>query len=324
MTVAYIEGIANPELVTTAAERLRAIRVDGVVTSTQIGGLIRDHPRSIFPTIRATERVDITVWRLLQGAVAIMLDGDPFVLLAPAPLIDFYRTAMDYSSSWVDTSFVRMIRFLGWIFGIYLPALYVALAMVTPSILPNNLFVVMQAASIGLAFPAIIQIVLMILVIETLREAAIRLPKALSTTIGTVGAIVVGTAIVKAGLVNTQIIVMTTLTALSLFSTPVYELASTWRIINWFMLSIALVLGIVGIVLGTMAIIAVLVDMTTFGTPYFEPWAPFRAVDWHDSVVRVPWTMITHRWTGPQPQRFQWRRKQEIVSRPDLKRNRLR
>ncbi len=323
LSVAYLEGVANPAVVSTVMERVEALDVDGVMTITQIAGLIRDHPRSIFPTVRQTERVDIAVWRLLQGAVLVMMDGDPFVLIAPAPLIDFYRTAMDYSSSWVDTSFVRIIRFMGWLFGIYLPAVFVALAEVNPSILPTSLFVIFQGSNIGLPFPPVVQVVLMILVIETLREAALRLPKALSTTIGTVGAIVVGTAVVKAGLVDTQIIVIMTLTALSLFATPVYELTGTWRVVGFLMLGAALYLGILGIALMTVAFVAVLVDMKSFGTPYFEPWAPFRPDDWGDAVLRLPWVDITGRWTAPRSPRPTWRRTSAVSTHPRLQKGKM-
>lgn len=323
VSVAYLEDVANPALVTTVIERLKRVEVASAVTITQIGGLIRDHPRSIFPTVRQTERVDLAVWRLLEGAVVIMMEGDPFVLIAPAPLIDFYRTAMDYSSSWVDTSFVRLIRFVGWVLGIYLPAVYVALAEVNPSVLPSSLFIIMQGSNIGLAFSPIIQVILMILVIETLREAALRLPKVLGTTIGTVGAIVVGTAVVKAGLVDTQIIVIMTLTALSLFATPVYELTATWRVMGFAMLTAGFVLGIVGIVLATMAFVAVLADMRSFGAPYFAPWAPFRVRDWGNAVWRLPWTRITVRPTAPRPQQKSWRIPRPVRSRPLLRRGKM-
>ncbi|MCY0879897.1 MAG: spore germination protein [Firmicutes bacterium] len=322
-TVAYLEGVANEALVRTVVERIQAVDIDGAVNVTQLAGLIRDHPLSIFPTIRQTERLDLAVWRLLEGAVVIMMDGDPFVLIAPAPLIDFYRTAMDYSSSWIDTSFVRTVRFLGWIMGIYLPALFVALSEVNPSVLPTSLYVVMQGSNVGLPFPPVVQVALMIIVIETLREAALRLPKALSTTIGTVGAIVVGTAVVKAGLVDTQIIVIMTLTALSLFSTPVYELTGTWRAIGFLMLVSALYFGIMGIALLTVAVIAVLVDMRTFGTPYFEPWAPFRGPEWVDAVWRVPWTRITRRWSGPRSPKRDWRRPVTVEAEPLLNKGRI-
>ena len=323
VSLAYLDGLTNPALVTTVTERLRAINVDGLVGVTQVAGLIRDHPRSIFPTIRQTERVEMAVWRILQGAVVVLMDGDPFALIAPAPLIDFYRTAMDYSSSWIDSSFVRGIRFFGWALGIYLPALFVALTEVNPSVLPAELLASVQGSAIGLPFPEVIQVILMVLVIETLREASLRLPKPLSTTIGTVGAIVVGTAIVKAGLVDTQIIVIMTLTALSLFSTPVYELTSTWRIIGFLMLGASYFFGLVGITLVTMGVIAVLVDMRTFGAQYFEPWAPFRVSDWGDAIWRLPWTMVTQRWSAPRPLHPRWHRPETVNSHPRLKRGKM-
>lgn len=319
VSVAYLEEIANPALVATVIDRVKSINIDGAVTVTQIAGLIRDHPHSIFPTIRQSERVDFAVWRLLEGATLVMMDGDPFVLIAPAPLIDFYRTAMDYSSSWIDTSFVRFIRFSGWLLGIYLPALYVALSEVNPSVLPSSLFVILQGSNAGIPFPPIIQVILMIVVIETLREAALRLPKVLATTIGTVGAIVVGTAVVKAGLVDTQIIVIMTLTALSIFSTPTYELTATWRVINFLILGTALYLGIFGIVLMTMAILVVVIDMQSFGTPYFAPWAPFRMRDWVDAIWRLPWTNITRRLTIFRSLRPTWRKPATVSRKPHLR-----
>ncbi len=307
VAVAYLEGVANPSLVDTLVGRVRQIEVAGISTSTQIAGLIRDHPRSIFPTIRATERVDAATWHILQGGAALLTNGDPFVLLAPAPLVTFYRTAMDYSSAWADAAFTRIIRLISWGLGLYLPALYVALAEVNPSLLPTSLYIMMQGGHSGLPFSPLLEIVLMIVVIEVLREAAIRLPKFLSTTIGTVGAIVVGTAVVRAGIVDSQIIVMMTLTALALFATPTYELTGAWRLVGFLLLIGAAILGILGIVLTTVAVVAVVLDMKSFGVPYFAPGAPFRAADWSDSVWRAPWTLVRHRRTEARPQQGTWR-----------------
>lgn len=307
VTIAYLEDIANPSLVATVINRVNAIQLGGIAQITTLASLIRDHPRSIFPTIRQTERVDVAHRHLLEGSVLVMMDGDPFVLIAPSPLIDFYRTAMDYSTAWIDASFMRIIRFLGWLMGIYLPALYVALAEINPGTLPGSLYVTMQGSNTGLAFSPIVQIVLMIIVIETLREAALRLPKALSTTIGTVGAIVVGTAVVKAGFVDPQLIVLMTLTALSLFSTPIYELTTSWRILGFILLLAAAVLGLLGMVLVTVAIVAVLTDMRSFGSPYFVPWAPFRASDWPDAIWRLPASDLWRRSTNARPTKTAWR-----------------
>ncbi len=295
VAVTYIEGITNPELVKTAIDRLSRIAIDSYANSTLIAGLIRDHPHSIFPTIRATERVDVAVWRLNEGKIVMLVDGDPFVLIAPAPLSEFYRTAMDYTGPWYDATFVRLIRFAGWSLGIYLPAVYIAVTEVDPSLVPSALLIIILGDHAGLPFPPIVEVSLMIFVVEILREAALRLPKILGTTIGTVGAIVVGTAVVKAGLVSPQIIVLMTLTALSFFSAPVYELTGTWRLIGFVMLAAAFLLGMLGIIVASVVMIAELTTMSSFGVPYLTPWTPFRWKDWKDHMVRMDWTLFKTR-----------------------------
>ncbi len=293
--VAYIEGLTNPSLIDAVKMRLAAVRIDGRPNSTLVGGLIRDHPRSVFPTIRSTERVDVACMALLEGRVVICVDGDPFVLIAPAPLIDFYRTAMDYSDAWYDTSFIRVIRLLGWAMGVYLPALYIALTEVNTNLLPPALLIITAGDHAGLPFPPVTEALMMVFVIEVLREAALRLPKALSTTIGTVGGIVVGTAVVKAGLVSPQMIVVITLTALSFYSVPVYELTGTWRLMNFLMLMLASIVGIYGIILVTIWMMGALISLNSFDTPYFAPFAPFRLREWTDVLARMPWTWLRHR-----------------------------
>jgi spore germination protein KA len=322
VSVAYLDGVVNTALVETIMARLHALDIDGIANATMVGGLVRDHPYSIFPTLRHTERVDVASWHLIQGEVAVMVDGDPFILLAPAPLASFYRTAMDYSSAWPDASFTRCIRFGGWILSLYLPALYVAFTQVNINLLPTQLLVIITGSHAGLPFSPLVEIVLMIGIIEILREAAVRLPQMLSTTIGTVGAIVVGTAIVRSGVVDNQIIVLMTLTALSLFTTPVYDLVGPWRIMAFSLLAGAAILGFLGVVLVTMVYIAVITDMESFGTPYFTPWAPFRITDWGDVLMRTPWIMSRTRWTSARPFDIVWRRPTSIDPPPHLLRAR--
>ncbi|WP_028963300.1 spore germination protein [Sulfobacillus thermosulfidooxidans] len=322
VVLAYIEGLANPSLIQTCLNRLEHVKISGHANSTLIAGLIRDHPRSIFPTIRATERVDIACWRLLEGKVVILVDGDPFVLIAPAPLGDFYRTAMDYSGAWYDTSFVRMIRLLGWILGIYFPALYIALTEVNPNLIPSTLLVITLGDHAALPFSPFVEAILMVVIVEVLREAALRLPKPMSTTIGTVGAIVVGTAVVKAGFVSPQIIVVITLTALSFYSVPVYELTGTWRLVNVVMLLVSAVMGILGILLVTLLLIGTLSAMTSFGTPYFEPATPFRRTDWKDYLIRLPWTVLRTRLSAARPLAIVTSQHEKVPEPVHLKRGR--
>ncbi len=301
VAVTYLDGLTNPALVETGIARLEQVKIAGRSNATMLAGLIRDHPRSIFPTIRPTERVDVACWRLLEGKIVILVDGDPFVLIAPAPLADFYRTAMDYSNAWYDSSFVRTIRLLGWMLGVYFPALYIALTEVNTNLVPASLLEITLGSHAALPFSPFEEALLMIIIIEILREASLRLPKPMGTTIGIIGAIVVGTAVVKAGFVSPQIIVIITLTALSFYTGPVYELTGTWRLLNVAMLFAADILGIFGIVLLTMALVGSLTRMTSFGTPYFVPYTPVRLQDLKDYLVRAPWVLLRQRLSSSRP-----------------------
>lgn len=301
VAVAYLEGLANPALIHAVIERLEHVSIDGRATGTLLSGLIRDHPRSIFPTMRATERLDTACQELLQGKVVVLIDGDPFTLVAPTCLADFYRTAIDYNEAWYDTSFVRMLRLVAWGLGVYLPALYIALTEVNTDLIPHALLILTAGNHAGLPFPPIVEAVLMVVVIEILREAALRLPSVLSTTIGTVGAIIVGTVVVKAGMVSPQMIFVITLTALSFYTVPVYELTGTWRIVNFIMLMAAAITGIYGLVLVTVWLIGTLISLESFGTPYFAPIAPFRLHDWSDFLLRLPWTRMRERLSTARP-----------------------
>lgn len=323
VAVTYIHGLANPALVQVSIERLHRVSIDGRFNGTVLAGLIRDHPRSIFPTIRSTGRLDATCQALLEGKVVILVDGDPDALIAPAPLIDFYRTAMDYSDAWYDVSFVRLLRIGGWAVGVYLPALYIALTQVNTNLIPHALLIITAGAHAGLPFPPVVEALIMVFVIEILREAALRLPKVLSPTIGTVGAIIVGTAVVKAGIVSPQMIFVITLTALGFYTVPVYELTGSWRVVNLVMIAAAAIMGIYGVVIVTVWFIGALISLESFGVPYFEPMAPFRAIDWRDLWIRVPWTWLRRRPTSARPMRSRNIGPSVTVPPPNLKRRRL-
>ena len=304
--IVYLAGLAAPTVVETVRQRLQGLSVDAATNATRVGSLIRDHSWAFFPTVRYTERVDLAAFQIEQGKVAILVSGDPAVITVPATLSDFYRTSADYSAAWYDASFIRIIRGLAWGFGLFLPALYIALTEVNPDLISPTLFDLVAGSHTGLPFTPLVEVVVMILVIEILREAALRLPKVLGSTIGTVGAIVVGTAVVKAGFVSPQIIVLMTLTALSLFSVPTYELLASWRLMSWMMLGAGFVLGVYGIVLLTLWLSVVLIGLSSFGTPYLTPIAPWRPKDWDNLFIRAPWTTLRRRLTESQTQDLKW------------------
>ncbi|PSR32097.1 MAG: spore germination protein [Sulfobacillus benefaciens] len=306
--VVALRGVVNPGLLETVMYRLHRIHMDAIPNATQVGSLIRDHPRSIFPTLRYTEHVDFVVWGLEQGKIAVLVDGDPFVIVLPATLWDFYQTPMDYNSPWYDASFVRFIRIAGFFVTLYFPSLYIVFTTTNQNLVPYQLLTTIIGSHIGLPFPPILEAILMIFVIEIIREAALRLPKALSTVLGTMGAIVVGTAIVKAGFVSSQIIVIMTVTALSFYSVPAYELVGSWRLVNFVLLASAQFWGLFGVLWVSLALVVELDSMVSFGVPYLSPWIPVNWRSLKDSVVRLPLGQWRQRLGSIRPPRMSWNR----------------
>lgn len=293
--VAHIEGLTNPELVAAVKRKLSSGKISSLHLSEQLVPLLASHPSSLFPQVRSTERVDVVARELTMGKVCIMVDNNPFALMVPNTLMDFYQTLEDYTMSFWSATVERIIRFLGLFLGLLLPPLYIALTSVNPELLPTKLIITVAGSRVGLPLPPIFEVLTMWIIIEVLREAAIRLPKQLSTTLGTVGAIVVGTAVVKAGIVSPLMIVIITLTALGLYTSPSYEMAVPWRVLFWLLVTLSYFFGLYGIILGLVGILGHLASLENFGVPYLSPFGPYRWRDLKDSIMRFPDSALTKR-----------------------------
>lgn len=304
--IAYLTNVANPQFVEMMRERLSRIEAVGILNATMVGSLIRDHPRSIFPTVRYTEHVSFVKWQLLQGRVAVLTDGDPFAIIAPATFRDFYSTPMDYSSGWYDASFVRIVRVVGFVISVLLPSLYIVFSSVDQQLVPYQLLLIVMGSHTGLPFSPFVEAVIMIFMIEVIREAALRMPKPLAGALGTMGAIVVGTAIVKSGLVSNQVIVIITVTALSLFSVPAYEMVGAVRLFDIALIIAGAVFGLFGVVATGFTVSALLLSMSSFGVPYLAPIVPPHWDNWRDTWVRLPYGQIEARPTALRPLNLNW------------------
>lgn len=292
--VAHIEGLTNPAVVAAVKNRIHRIRRDGVQDLAEITTYLQER-RPLFPQFRLTERVDGVVRDLLRGKVALLVDNTPFVATLPSVLMDFYQTTQDYVFMFWEGSLVRIIRALGLMLGLFLMPLYIALFSVDPDLVPTKLVLTVVASRLGIPFPPVMEVIIMWVIIEILREGANRLPTELAMTLGTVGAVVVGTAIVKAGIVDPLLIVMVTLTALALFTTPAFELTAAWRWLFWVLILGAYVLGVLGILVVSVIIVAYLSSLESFGVPYLSPIGPLNFADLKDSIVRFPLDLFNNR-----------------------------
>ena len=295
VAIAYIKGIAAPELVDEVKKRLETIDIDVIMESAYIEQLIEDCWWSPFPTVQETERPDKVVASIVEGRVAILVDTTPFALLVPANINMFMVSPEDAYIRWSGGSFVRLLRFGANFIAILLPALYIALTAFHPEMLPHGLALSIAATRENIPFPAFVEAFIMELSLELLREAGIRLPGPISNTIGIVGALVVGTAAVQASLVSPVMVIVVAFTAIAAFAVPTTSFGLAIRQIRFLFMIFATVLGLYGIMLGLLLLLGHLATLKSFGLGYLEPFAPLSLSDLKDTMFRFPLAAMDNR-----------------------------
>lgn len=288
VALVYMKNLANPELVKKVESRLKKISLDAVLSSGYIQELTEDNSYSIFPQHINTERPDHTSYYLLNGYVAILLDGDPTALIVPASFFTFFKTPDDYSNRWMIASFVRFVRLIGFITAFQLPAIYIATVSFHSNVLPLQLFFTIQGSLTRVPFPPLVEAMLLELIFELLREAGLRLPNRVGQTIGIVGGLVIGDAIVKAGMVSYTMIIVVALTAISSFLIPSNEMGSAIRFMRFPLMIAASLFGYIGITFGLALIFIHLCKLESFGQPYLRPLSPINLQELKDTFLRLP------------------------------------
>lgn len=309
--VMYLKSVANPELVAEVKRRINGVSTDYVPDIGVLEQFIEDHPNVLFPQMLSTERVDRVTAHLVEGRVAILLDGSPFAHLVPISFFTFFHSADDFSlKPWI-ANFMRLIRLLGTLMSVILPSLYLAISYFHPEALPTELALAIAGARERVPFPAFFEILLMEFAFELIREAGLRVPGLLGSTIGIVGAIILGQAAVQANLVSPIMVVIIALTGLASFTIPDYRLSSAFRIMRFFFLFFAATLGLVGVSLCLLLIIVLLVSMKSFGLPYMVPIGP-KTIAGLDIIRRGP---VYRQEMRPDAINTQDRRRQPHISR---------
>ncbi|TDQ36084.1 spore germination protein [Aureibacillus halotolerans] len=295
VAVLSMDGITNEENVSMAKERLKNIDFDQINDSSYLAQMLSDNQNSIFPQFIDTERPDRVSSVLAEGKVVILLDGSPTALLAPTTLLEYFSAFEDYFLNWIVASAFRIIRLFSVSFSILATPLYVAVLTYHYEMIPRDLMPALITTRREVPFPPIIEALFLELTIELLREAGARLPTKVGQTIGIVGGIVIGTASVDAGLTSNVLLIIVALAALSSFTTPVYKMSNTIRLIRFPLLLTAQIWGLVGIAASIIFILAHLLRLKSLGRPYLEPVFPLRLVDFKDSFIRLPFTKQTKR-----------------------------
>jgi spore germination protein len=295
LAVLYIDGIASPDLVQEVMSRLDRIKIDAILESGYIEELIEDSPWSLFPQIQNTERPDTVAANLLEGRVAIIVDGTPFVLILPATFWQFLQASEDYYNRFHISIFLRLLRIIFVFLAISMPSLYVAVTTYHQEMIPTNLLFSIAASREAIPFPAFVEALIMELSFEALREAGVRLPKIVGQAVSILGALVVGQAAVQAGIVSAPMVIVVSITGIASFTIPRYNMQIALRLLRFPLMFLAGMFGLFGIVLGILIILTHLCKLRSFGIPYFWPGAPMSFKALKDVFIRVPWWAMNRR-----------------------------
>lgn len=288
IALVYIDDIVNIEVLKELRRRLKRIDIDAILDSGYIEQFIEDNENTPFPQVQSTERPDVVSAALYEGRIGIIVDGSPFVLIVPAVLVDFFQAPDDYYSSWITGTFVRFLRLIGIMTSLIMPALYVAVTSFHADLIPTKLAYTIAASREGVPFPAYVEVFLMEAALAFLIQAIIKLPKAISSTIGIVGGLIIGQSAVSAGLVSPIMIIILGTTAITTFLIPNYEVTAAFTYFRIMIIILSAVLGLYGIMLGVIFLVIHLTRIKSFGIPYLAPAVDLVWSDMKDLFVRLP------------------------------------
>ena len=287
----YMEDLVRPEVLAQVEKQLDAMHIAGLLDSGSMEQLLERRKYSPFPQLQMTERPDKTASALLEGRVVLLADNTPYAILLPATLNTFFQAAEDYYERWEIMSFIRLIRYAAAFFAVALPGLYIAFAVYHPQLMPTALALKVASTRGAIPFSVIGEVLIMELAFELLREAGIRLPSPVSSTIGIVGGIIIGSAAVEAGIVSPVVVIVAALTGICTFVIPNVSIVSGLRISKYLVILLASVFGLFGVWAALLLLLGHLAGLTSYGIPYLYPYCSSSINndrDWEDSIFRLP------------------------------------
>jgi len=293
--IAYIAGLANEGFLKELRRRILRFGGDSIFDSGNVEELIADRQLTPFPLVYNSERPDSVASHLLEGKLAVIVEGSPFVLSAPVTFQDFFQSAEDYYQPFLMASAIRLIRYFSFMLALLLPSAYVALITFHHELIPTEFLLSVMAQREGIPFPAFVETFIMEITFEVLREAGIRMPRAIGPTVSIVGGLVIGQAAVEAGIISNIMVIIVALTAIASFVSPIYSMSVSTRLLRFILITLAACMGMYGVLLGLIAMVLHLTSLRSFGVPYLAPIAPFKWRQLRDVFVRLPISVLKKR-----------------------------
>jgi len=289
ISIMYIHEIADLDMVQNMISIIKSLQVEGVLEGEYLEECLRGERQfSIFPTFYNSDRPDSISAGIMEGKIAIFVDGSPFTLLAPAVFADFMQSAEDYYQSFIYSSIIRILRYLSLFICMLAPSIYIALTTFHQDMIPTVLLLSLSAQREGVPFPAFVEAMIMEVIFEILREAGLRMPRTVGQAVSIVGSIVIGQAAVEANIVSAVMVIVVAITAIASFVIPSYTMALPIRLLRFGFMGLAAMFGVYGLTVGIIMLLVHLNGLHSFGVPYLSPLANYNSSKQKDAILRFP------------------------------------
>ncbi len=276
ISINYIKGVADDNNIIKIKKKLQDIDVDGILDCATIIHYIEGENKSVFPTIKRTERPDAVSNALLEGKIIIMTDTSPFALILPTFLADFINPINDNYVKSINVSFIKILRLLSFVLSMVTPGLFVAIINYNQETIPTSLLINFSIQRSGVPFPSIVEVLLLLLICDILRESDLRFPSNFGSAISILGALLIGDAAVNAGIVSPITIIITAFTFISSLIFTELEIDNALRYYRYLFLFFAAFLGLYGIFICSILFLINVISISSLNSPYFAPIAPFN------------------------------------------------
>ena len=295
LSITYINNIVEKEKIKKIKKELKQLDIDGLIDSGPIRDYLTKNNHCAFPTIISTERPDKCTQELLNGKIIIIVENTPFALIIPGIFIDIFHTPEDNYQQPINVSITRILRFIGFFITLFTPAIYIALTTYNFEVIPDNLLISIAIQRQGVPFPTVIETILMLITFEILRESDIRLPNQMGAAVSIVGALVLGDAAVKAGIVSPIVIIVVAITSVSGLLFTDIDVVNGIRIWRFIFIIAATSLGLIGLLISGIMFITKLSSLEILDIPYLSAISPFNLQEQKNTILKFQKTKIKKR-----------------------------
>lgn len=292
LMLCYLQKSVSENLLEKVRERLNGCNLDTVLASGYLSDYLEDNSsKSIFSGVGISERPDTVCGKLTEGRIAILVDGTPSVIILPHLFVEEFQSVDDYSNRPYYASFIRILKYLSFIIAVFLPGVYTAFAQYHPEYFPTGLLIKTSESISQTPLPVTLEVFLITIVYEIMREAGLRIPKPLGHAVSIVGALVIGESAVSAGIISSStLMVVATAAICSYVTSPMYP---TITVLRFLFITVGGLFGMWGIILATAIVLVNMCSKTSLGVPYMSSLAPFSLQSMRDVFIRSSWKKLS-------------------------------